>query len=137
MTVDLPIFDVHLHSYAEIPPEVGPSAWAGRAEARALRPARSPEDHFVATLEEMDRNNVVRGVVSGPHSSVDAWHEGEPGRFIGGAFVGDDGMPEHSVDELEGLVRSGMIGVLDELGLQYEGVAPNDPRPSAGQASGN
>ena len=45
-----------------------------------------------ATLAEMDRYNVVLGIVSGPETSIRAWHAAAPGRFIGGAFLGDDGL---------------------------------------------
>lgn len=122
-----PVIDVHLHSYMEVPPGLR-ADWADRAEARALTAPASAEEHMQATLAEMDRYNVVLGVVSGPEVSIRAWHEAAPGRFIGGAFLGDDGLPEHSVDSLRALVEEGIVGVLGELGLQYAGVAPDDPR---------
>lgn len=81
-----------------------------------------------ATLAEMDRFNVVLSVVSGPEASLRAWHEAAPDRFIGGAFLSDDGMPEHSVDSLQALVEDGTVGVFGELGLQYFGIAPDDAR---------
>ena len=81
-----------------------------------------------ATLAEMDRNNVVLAVVSGPEAAVRAWQAGAPGRFIGGAFLGEDGMPEHSVEALRDLVEEGVFGVLGELGLQYSGISPDDTR---------
>lgn len=122
-----PVIDVHLHSYAEVPPEVRAS-WADRPDARSLTSSASAEEHMRATLAEMDRYNVVLGVVSGPESSIRAWREAAPGRVIGGASLGEDGLPEHSVDDLRALVEEGTIGVLGELGLQYEGMAPDDPR---------
>jgi hypothetical protein len=122
-----PVIDVHLHSYTEVPPGMR-AEWADRADARALTAPASAEQHMRATLAEMDRYNVVLGVVSGPEASIRAWHEAAPGRFIGGAFLSDDGLPEHSVDSLRTLVEEGTIGVLGELGLQYAGIAPDDPR---------
>lgn len=122
-----PVIDVHLHSYTEVSPGVR-AEWADRADARALTTPASAEEHMQATLAEMDRYNVVLGVVSGPEASIRAWHEAAPGRFIGGAFLGDDGLPEHSVDSLRALVEEGTIGVFGELGLQYRGIAPDDPR---------
>lgn len=122
-----PVIDVHLHSYTDVPPGVT-AEWADRADARALTAPASAQEHMRATLAEMDRYNVVLGVVSGPEASIRAWHEAAPGRFIGGAFLGDDGLPEHSVDSLRTLVEQGTIGVLGELGLQYAGIAPDDPR---------
>ncbi len=122
-----PVIDVHLHSYTDVPPGVR-AEWADRADARALTAPASAQEHMRATLAEMDRYNVVLGVVSGPEASIRAWHKAAPGRFIGGAFLGDDGLPEHSVDSLRALVEEGTIGVLGELGLQYAGLAPDDPR---------
>lgn len=122
-----PIIDVHLHAYIAIPPGVS-AGWTGEPEARALTGAASAEEHIQATLAEMDRHNVVLGVVSGPEEAVRVWHEKAPGRFIGGAFLDDDGLPEHSPDALKNLVDDGVIGVLGELGLQYHGIAPDDSR---------
>jgi hypothetical protein len=122
-----PIIDVHLHSYTEVPAGVN-AEWADRPDARNLTSPAGAEEHMRATLAEMDRYNVVLGVVSGPEASIRAWHQAAPGRFIGGAFLGEDGLPEHSVDSLRALVKAGTVGVLGELGLQYVGIAPDDPR---------
>lgn len=122
-----PVIDVHLHSYTQVPPGMK-AQWADRADAQALAAPASAEEHLQATLAEMDHYNVVLAVVSGPESSIRAWHEAAPDRFIGGAFLGEGGLPEHSVDSLRDLVEEGTIGVLGELGLQYEGIAPDDPR---------
>lgn len=122
-----PVIDVHLHAYSGIP--AGASAdWAGEPEARALTSPADAHAHLRATLAEMDRHNVVLGVVSGPETAVRAWLEAAPGRVIGGAFLGDDGLPEHTVDSLRALVDGGVMGVLGELGLQYHGIRPDDPR---------
>ena len=122
-----PIIDMHLHAYTEI--AGGATAdWAAAPEARSLTYAADVEAHMQATLADMDRYNVVLGVVSGPEAAVRAWHEAAPGRVIGGATLGGDGLPEHSVDSLRALVKGGVLGVLGELGLQYHGILPDDPR---------
>lgn len=122
-----PVIDVHLHSYTEVPPGLS-ADWADRADARALAGAATAEELMRATLAEMDRYNVVLAVVSGPEASIRAWQQAAPGRFVGGEYLGTDGLPEHSVDELKALVEEGTIGVFGELGLQYQGIAPDDPR---------
>lgn len=122
-----PIIDVHLHAYVDIPPEESAS-WTGEPEARALAGAADADEHFRSTLAKMDKYNIVLGVVSGPEPAVRAWHEKAPERFIGGASLGNDGLPEHSPDELKDLVDEGVMGVLGELGFQYHGISPNDPR---------
>lgn len=122
-----PVIDVHLHSYTGMPAGIQ-ADWADREESRALKAPANAEEHMRATLAEMDRYNIVLGIVSGSEASIRAWHDAAPGRFIGGASLGDGGLPEHSVDALQALVEEGTVGVLGELGLQYHGIAPNDPR---------
>lgn len=124
-----PIIDVHLHSYTALPPSMSAS-WADRDDARSLESPSSAAEHARRTVEIMNQYNVVLAVVSGPEASIRAWQAAEPGRFIGGAFLGEDGLPEHSVESLNSLVRDGTIGVFGELGLQYEGIAPDDSRLS-------
>ena len=80
------------------------------------------------TLAEMDRHNVVLAVLSGPETAVRAWQAAAPHRFIGGAYLNEDGMPEPSVEAFRDRVNEGVFGVLGELGLQYFGIAPDDPR---------
>lgn len=122
-----PIIDMHLHAYSDMPP--GESAsWTGEPEARALAGAVDAEGHLMSTLAEMDKYNIVLGVVSGAESAVRRWHKKAPGRFIGGAYLGNDGLPEHSPAELNELVDEGVMGVLGELGLQYHGIDPDDTR---------
>lgn len=122
-----PVIDMHLHAYVEVPPGERAS-WTAEPEARELRGAASAEEHLRATLAAMDRYNVVLAVTSGPEEAVRAWRGAAPGRFIGGAYLGPDGLPEHSVEALRRLVEEGVFGVLGELGLQYSGIAPDDPR---------
>ena len=124
----LPVIDVHLHAYANVPPGVQAAGMVGRPEAQKLVGPNDAETHLRATLAEMDRYNVVLGVVSGPEVVLRAWHKAAPGRFIGGLFSGNDGLPEQSVEALRLLVKEGVVGVLGELPLQYFGLAPDDSR---------
>lgn len=122
-----PVIDVHLHAYTEVPPGASAS-WTGEPEARALPGATTAAEHMQSTLAQMDRYNVVLGMVSGPEEAVRTWRAAAPDRFIGGASLGEDGWPEHPVDTLRALVEEGVFGVLGELGLQYNGISPDDPR---------
>jgi uncharacterized protein len=127
----LPVIDVHLHGYTGRLPAGMPADWANRPESRELRSPEDAETHMKATIAEMDKYNIVLGVVSAPESALRAWHKAAPGRFIGGAELGEDGLPEYSVDSLRSLVSSGVVGVFGELGLQYFGIAPGDSRLEA------
>ena len=121
-----PVIDVHLHAYTGVLPGVGPE-WAAE-RAHGLAGESDGRAHWQATLELMDEYNVVLAVVSGPESALRMARSKRPDRFVGGAFLGEDGLPEHSVAELRALADEGLVEVLGELGLQYWGIAPDDPR---------
>lgn len=122
-----PVIDVHLHAYTELPAGT-PAEWTDRPEARALRAPQDADEHMRATLEAMDKYNIVLAVASGSQEAIRAWQDAADGRFIGGAMLSDDGLPEHSVDALRASVEDGTIGVFGELGLQYHGIEPADSR---------
>jgi hypothetical protein len=122
-----PVIDIHLHAYPALPPQSDP-IWQALPRHVALQAPRGAEEHFAATLEQMDRHNIVLGVVSGPAAAVRAWKTATPTRFIGGAWLFVDGDLRPSVDDLQRNVEQGMYSVLGELNLQYQGVSPADPR---------
>jgi len=77
------------------------------------------------TLAQMERLNIV-GVLSAAPDRVAAWKKAAPGRFLSGlGFSLHDGI---AVDTVASLHRDGRLDVLAEVGTQYEGVAPTDPR---------
>jgi len=120
-----PIIDVHLHAFGRGGAGSPPNPVTGKAPA-----ARTDEEAFEATLAELRRHNVVKAVVSGPAEDVRRWRDAEPGRFIGGAFASESvALPE--VSHLRRELLAGRFGVMGELGLQYAGLAPNDPRLEA------
>jgi uncharacterized protein len=123
-----PIIDVHLHAYPGFPPPSNP-IWNAVPKTLSLRPAASPADHLRATLQQMDRYNIVLGVVSGPDEAVlRTWHSAAPGRFIGGCWLQVESTPKPSVGELRRAVQDDTCKVLGELNLAYEGVSPDDAR---------
>jgi uncharacterized protein len=123
-----PIIDVHLHAYPSFPPPANP-IWNAVPKTLALSPAASPVDHLRATLQEMDRYNIVLGVVSGPDEAVlRTWHAAAPGRFMGGCWLQVGATPKPSVGDLRRAVQDGICKVLGELNLAYEGVSPDDSR---------
>lgn len=119
-----PIIDVHIHAYgwdsAGNPPP--PNRLTGKAPA-----ARTDKEAMDATLAELKRYNIVKAVASGPREYVLRWLAADPGRLIGGTIMGPD-LPLPDVSVFRGDFRAGRLGVMGELGLQYVGVAPNDPQ---------
>lgn len=122
-----PIIDVHLHAYPGLPPASDP-IWEVVPDHAALERPADPEQHLRATLREMDRYDIVLGVVSGPSRDViDAWRAADA-RFIGGAWLFVDDSVTPPVDRLRRSMDAGTYQVLGELNLQYQGVSPGDPR---------
>lgn len=92
-------------------------------------PVWSPETDAALmrrTLDVMERRNII-GVVSGTSAYVSAWRAAAPERVIPSL------MPDFPVRgdlnaELASSKANGSLAVLGELGFQYEGIAPDDPR---------
>lgn len=82
--------------------------------------------HRRATFAVMDRYNIVKAVVSNDYDVVRHWQTAAPDRIIGSyAFS----VPEEpDVAFLRAEHEVGRFMCLGELGLQYEGLLPTDPR---------
>lgn len=119
-----PIIDMHLHTfgfdeYGDPPP---PNEVTGQVPT-----ARSDEAAIRATLDEMQKHNVVLAVASGPLDDVQRWKAAGSGSLIGGAYTGPrDPLPD--IASLRRLIQEKKIAVLGELGLQYRGLSPEDPK---------
>jgi predicted TIM-barrel fold metal-dependent hydrolase len=115
------IIDVHLHAYL-------PQADVQNPNPVTRQPPVSvtAEEHMHATLDAMDKHNVVLGFVSGPLQAVHAWREFAPGRFVGGASFGRAGVV--SLEELRAHFEDGRLGLMGEILNQYEGLSPSDPQ---------
>jgi len=88
--------------------------------------AITEEAHMQATLTEMKKYNVVKAVISNDYQAALRWKAAAPDRMLV-SYAFDD---PSSVD-LDFLRRehaAGRLAALGELGLQYEGIAPNDPK---------
>lgn len=87
----------------------------------------SKDDNALRTdsIAALRRFNIT-AVTSGPASYVERWHADEPKRIIPAISFGMDDAP--SIDSLRALHKAGLLEVMGEIGLQYDGVAPNDSR---------
>ncbi|WP_119718621.1 amidohydrolase family protein [Cognatilysobacter tabacisoli] len=118
-----PVIDMHLHAfgfdeYGNPPP---PNEVTGEVPA-----ALSDADAIRATLAAMKAHRVVLAVASGPLEDVQRWRNAAPQRLIGGAYAGPrNALPDTGT--LREQVRTGQIGVIGELGLQYRGQRATDP----------
>jgi predicted TIM-barrel fold metal-dependent hydrolase len=87
--------------------------------------ATSDEELMLATLSEMRRYNIVKGVTSGPLDVVHRWKTEEPKRLIGGVYF-DEVTSLPDVEQLRQQFMSGRLGVLGELVAQHVGLSLND-----------
>jgi predicted TIM-barrel fold metal-dependent hydrolase len=81
------------------------------------------------TLAIMRKRNII-GVVSGSQKRVLAWQAMEPDRVLPGLIPADAELskPKVLLDAFSQAKAAGHLAVIGELGFQYEGIAPDDPR---------
>lgn len=123
-----PVIDMHLHAHMPGPDHVpagvpsicrpDPCDGWGRASATA-------EETLDRTLAAMRKHNVVKAVLSGELTTVDAWMAKAPDRFLPSPFILEPGQP--SADDLRPLYQAGRLAALGEIATQLTGHAPNDP----------
>jgi predicted TIM-barrel fold metal-dependent hydrolase len=125
-----PIIDMHLHAW--IRGEIGTVPLPCMGSPCTPRPPAyiGKEAIFRGTLAEMERHNVVLGFLSGPPQNVDEWMKRAPGRFLPAVVIplelGSPRLPD--IAGLRRDYRSGRFRGMGEIGTQYSGLAPNDPR---------
>jgi uncharacterized protein len=85
------------------------------------------DELMTQTIAAAERRNIY-GVLSGPPARVDRWVQAAPRRFIPAAD-GEVGRKNTlSPDALRALHAKGRLAVMAEIGLQYAGISPDDPR---------
>jgi predicted TIM-barrel fold metal-dependent hydrolase len=118
-----PIIDVHVHAYEN------DERWTHKVSNPITgqpMTATTEQAHMQATLAEMRKYNIVKAVVSNHYPAVLRWQAASSDRIIP-SYGFDDPL---SLD-LEFLRRehaAGRLMALGEIGTQYEGIAPNDPK---------
>ena len=118
-----PIIDVHVHAYES------DERWTLRSPNPLTgqpMTATTEQAHMLATLAEMKKYNVVKAVVSNHYQAVLRWQAASSDRVIVSYSFDDP-----SSADLEFLRRehaAGRLMALGEIGTQYEGIAPNDPK---------
>ena len=123
----LPIIDMHMHPQAKVLRDGKPLPIPCDPQPCVERPtaAVSNDDNLRQTLAAMDRYNVVKGFLSGSSQAVQRWVDASPGRFIASPGFNQ---PNLSLDALRAEYAGGRLGGMGEIGTQYSGIAPNDPR---------
>ena len=122
-TQRLPIIDVHVHAYAK------DERWTLKApnpRTGIALTATSEQAHMQASFAEMKKYNIVKAVVSNDYDAILRWKIAEPGRILGS--YGFDDPAKADLAFIRSEHAAGRLFSLGELGLQYGGIAPNDPK---------
>lgn len=111
-----PIIDVHLHTMNLH--ALGPNPVTGVA------PPQSVEEHVRATLDAMERNHIVLGIVGGPLDQLGPFRDGGGARVWASPLFGSPGM---DLNEMRRLYQTGALKAMGEITAQYEGLSPSGP----------
>jgi predicted TIM-barrel fold metal-dependent hydrolase len=118
-----PIIDVHVHAYER------DERWTNKVPHPSIgqpMTATNEQAHMQATLAEMKKYNIVKAFVSNHYAAVLRWQAAAPDRVMPSY-----GFNDASTVDLAFLRKehaAGRLKALGELGLQFEGIAPNDPK---------
>lgn len=149
-TVPPPIIDMHMHAWSlsefggqSVPGCVGaygvdmhgvdpakPFDFAVQAKCKVIVQSPATDAAVLAgTIAQMNRFNIVAGVIAGDRPIVASWRKQYPDRFIPAAnFFTDEGLPPVArVAELAARVQSGETKVFAEVTPQYRGLRPDHP----------
>jgi predicted TIM-barrel fold metal-dependent hydrolase len=119
-----PIIDMHVHAYET------DGRWAARIANPVTGQKMTATDeaaHRKATFDAMDRASVVKAVVCGDQfAAVRRFKEAAPARVLAGYGFDDPARVDSAFLRAEH--AAGRLEVIAEVGSQYQGIAPNDPR---------
>ena len=118
-----PIIDVHMHAYAkdERWDQKIPNPVTGQPML-----ATNELAHMQSTLAEMKKYNIVKAVVSTDYQATLRWKKASPENII--VSYGFDDPTAPSLDFLRKEHAAGRLISLGEIGVQYYGLPPNDPK---------
>ena len=122
-----PIIDMHLHAFpvAAFDKPAPPNPITGTSSSLT-----SNRQHMQATFAAMRRYNIVKAVVSVIGGSLDVaqqWRSTEPNLVIA-TLGGFDGSNPPDLAMLRREFLAGRLGAVGEIGAQYAGLAPDDPK---------
>jgi predicted TIM-barrel fold metal-dependent hydrolase len=91
------------------------------------KPSKSTTDEEILqhTLENMDKHNIEKSVISWSLEHVYRWMDEAPDRFIPGVAFFQHPFPDPEM--LRDEIKAGRIRFMGEIGAQLAGVPPNDP----------
>ena len=122
----LPVIDVHVHAYAK------DQRWehkVGNPITGQAMTATNEQAHMRETFAEMKKYNIVKALVSSDYEAALRWKTAAPDNII--ASYGFDDPAKVNLEFLRKEHSAGRLVSLGEIGAQYAGLAPNDPKLEA------
>ncbi len=123
--VEQPIIDVHLHVYGDdwlpYPPHTGAAGTAGDVS----RPT-SQEELIVATLAEMDKHNIVLGLLHDRPENIEKLRRRGPDRFLAYPDLRKANL-QPTVKEFDSRFSAREWDGIGEIRTVYNGLRPTDP----------
>jgi len=122
-TASAPIIDVHAHVYADDP------RWKFKVPNPATgQPltADTEEKHRRATLDEFEKHHVETAIVSNFHDVALRWQAAAPQRILVSYAIDDPSKVD--LDFIRKEHAAGRLMAIGEVGTQYAGISPDDPR---------
>jgi predicted TIM-barrel fold metal-dependent hydrolase len=118
------IIDMHMHAETN-DPRFG-KTFTLALTARKVTASPDEKAHVTECLERMERLNVMKAVVSGNPAAVLRFKARAPEKVIAGYAFDDPA--EADVAFLRREHAAGRLQVMGEIGAQYAGLRPDDPR---------
>lgn len=122
-----PVIDMHLHSYDSAKHFIAEAPAPGNTQQ--LSP-KSYIEYKRQILKELEKNNVVLAIISGPLSHQNIWQNNEVTRFYFSLLSGE---PQHDVIgkkldtiKLKKLISEGKLKAIGEMPQQYRGRTLSD-----------
>lgn len=93
--------------------------------SRPLTSAADDASLMTRSIAHLERYNIT-AVTSGPPDLVRRWRQASPQRIIPAIAFNASDAP--SIDAMRALHKAGELAVMGEIGSQYDGIEPNDPK---------
>ncbi|WP_408591254.1 amidohydrolase family protein [Novosphingobium sp.] len=100
--------------------------FAGKECRDPIVSPKTDDEVMTRSIAQMEKYNVI-GLVSGPKRLVDHWRATAPARMMP-SLIPDMPVKDGMEQEFAALHASRDVVAIGELGLQYDGIGPDDPR---------
>ena len=119
----LKVIDMHMHAMAS---DERWDARVGNPVTGQAMVATNEAAHREATFAAMKRTHILKAMVSGDYEAVIRWKQAAPDQVIVGYSFDDPEKVDLAFVRQEH--AAGRLQAIGEVGSQYEGIPPNDPR---------